>query len=50
VVNELCFSALKKPVKRVCGLRTGVPYGAVLEKAVVPNPDWIIAGVRQVLA
>jgi pyruvate dehydrogenase E1 component beta subunit len=50
VVNELCFSALKKPVKRVCGLRTGVPYGAVLEKAVVPNPDWIVAGVRKVLA
>ncbi len=49
-VTELCFGALKKPVKRVCGMRTGVPYGAVLEKAVVPNPDWIVQAVREVLA
>ena len=46
VVMENCFTALKKPVLRVCGMRTGVPYGAVLEKAVVPNPDWIVNGVK----
>ena len=49
VVTENCFSELKKPVKRVCGMRTGIPYGKVLEKAVVPNDEWIMAGVREVL-
>jgi pyruvate/2-oxoglutarate/acetoin dehydrogenase E1 component len=49
VVTENCFSKLKKPVKRVCGMRTGVPYGKDLERAVVPNDEWIIAGVREVL-
>jgi len=49
VVTENCFSDLKKPVKRVCGMRTNVPYGTELEKAVVPNDEWIISGVREVL-
>jgi pyruvate/2-oxoglutarate/acetoin dehydrogenase E1 component len=50
VVMERCFRELAAPVKRVCGMRTGIPYGAELEKAVVPNDDWIIAGVREVLS
>jgi acetoin:2,6-dichlorophenolindophenol oxidoreductase subunit beta len=50
VVMENCFRSLKAPVKRVCGMRTGVPYGAVLEKAVVPNDDWIVEGVRAVVS
>lgn len=49
VVMENCFSDLKAPVKRVCGMRTGVPYGTELERAVVPNEDWIIDGIREVL-
>ena len=49
VVTESCFSELKKPVKRVCGMRTAVPYGTELERAVVPNDEWIIEGVREVL-
>lgn len=49
VVTENCFSELKKPVKRVCGMRTGIPYGAELERAVVPNDEWIIKGMREVL-
>lgn len=50
VVSDLCFYDLKKPVKRVCGMRTGIPYGAALEKAVVPNDEWIVAAVREVLS
>jgi pyruvate/2-oxoglutarate/acetoin dehydrogenase E1 component len=50
VVMEGCFDQLRKPVRRVCGLRTGIPYGAVLEKAVVPNDQWIVQAVRQMLA
>ena len=49
VVMETCFENLKKPVKRICGMRTGIPYGTVLEKAVVPNKDRIIDGIREVL-
>lgn len=48
VVTEGCFDRLKKPVKRVCGMRTGIPYGTI-EKAVVPNDEWIIRGVKEVL-
>ena len=40
---------MKKPVKRVCGMRTGVPYGKI-EKSVVPDDTWIAAGVRELLA
>ncbi|MDO8685177.1 MAG: alpha-ketoacid dehydrogenase subunit beta [Clostridiales bacterium] len=49
VIMENCFKSLKSPVKRVCGMRTGVPYGTVLEKAVVPNDEWIIKAVRECL-
>ncbi len=48
VVMENCFDDLRKPVKRVSGMRTGIPYGT-LEKAVVPNDDWIIDAVRDLL-
>lgn len=47
VVTENCFSELKKPVKRVCGMRTGIPYGAKLERSVVPNDEWIMAAVYE---
>jgi len=50
VVMENCFEALRKPVKRVCGMRTGIPYPAELEKAVVPDDGWIADAVCNVLA
>jgi pyruvate/2-oxoglutarate/acetoin dehydrogenase E1 component len=49
VIHEACFGDLKKPVKRVCGMRTGVPYPTELERAVVPSPKWIIDAVREVM-
>lgn len=49
VIMEHCFKDLKAPVKRVCGMRTGIPYGTALEKAVVPNHEWIIKAVEDVL-
>ena len=48
VIHESCFGKLKAPVKRVCGMRTGVPYGKI-EKAVVPNDEWIITAVCKLL-
>ena len=50
VVMENCFGSLKKPARRVCGMRTGVPYGTELEKAVVPNDEWIAKAVMEVMA
>ena len=46
---EECWGDVQTPVKRVCGMRTAVPYPAELEKAVVPSASWIVDGVREVL-
>jgi pyruvate/2-oxoglutarate/acetoin dehydrogenase E1 component len=49
VIAEACFGELKKPVKRVCGMRTGIPYPTQLEKAAVPDESWIVKAVEEVL-
>ncbi len=43
------FARLKSPVKRVCALQVPIPYSPVLESAVFPDRNRIIAGVREVL-
>ncbi|HEY2620266.1 MAG TPA: pyruvate dehydrogenase complex E1 component subunit beta [Acetobacteraceae bacterium] len=43
------FSRLKAPVKRVCALQVPIPYSPVLEDAVFPDRNRIIAGIREVL-
>jgi pyruvate dehydrogenase E1 component beta subunit len=49
VIHEACFDILKSPVKRVSGLRTGIPYPTQLEQASVPDAGWIVAAVRELL-
>jgi len=49
VVHEHCFDSLKKPVRRHCAVRTGIPYGPVLERQVVPGEESIAAEVRALL-
>ena len=49
VVMENCFDCLARPVKRVCGMRTGIPYGKI-EKLVVPSAEWIVAAATELLA
>lgn len=49
VVHEHCFRDLKKPVKRLCSIRTGIPYGPVLERQVIPNEDSIAGAVRDLV-
>ncbi len=44
------FARLKAPVKRVCALQVPIPYSPILESAVFPDRNRIIAGVRDVLA
>src|SRR5712692_1123128 len=43
------FARLKAPVKRVCALQVPIPYSPVLENAVFPDRNRIIAGIREVL-
>lgn len=43
------FARLQAPVKRVCALPVPIPYSPVLENAVFPDRNRIIAGVREVL-
>jgi pyruvate/2-oxoglutarate/acetoin dehydrogenase E1 component len=49
VVNEQCFDILKKPVKRNTGMRTGIPYGPVLELQVIPSAEKIADDVREII-
>jgi pyruvate/2-oxoglutarate/acetoin dehydrogenase E1 component len=46
---ENCFDALKKPVKRLTGMRTGIPYDKDLERAVVPGAKEVIEAARSLL-
>jgi len=49
VVQEHCFHELEMPVKRVGGMRTGIPFGPVLERLVVPGEETIIDAVREMM-
>jgi len=46
VVMENCFYDLKKPVKRVTGMRTGIPYDKDLERMVVPGVSQVVEAVK----
>jgi len=43
------FARLQAPVKRVCALQVPIPYSPILESAVFPDRNRIIAGIREVL-
>jgi len=49
VIHEHCFSTLKRPVKRHCSIRTGIPYGPVLERQIVPGDESIMKAVRELV-
>jgi len=49
VVTERCFGSLKKPVRRLCGKRTGIPYDKDLERAVVPGVSDVVREARALL-
>jgi pyruvate/2-oxoglutarate/acetoin dehydrogenase E1 component len=49
LIMERCFSDLKKPVKRITGMRTGIPYDKDLERMVVPGVEDVLKGVRELL-
>jgi pyruvate/2-oxoglutarate/acetoin dehydrogenase E1 component len=49
IVSEQCFDILEKPVKRNTGMRTGIPYGPVLELEVIPSVKTIVRDVRELV-
>ena len=49
VVHENCFADLKKPVKRLCTVRTGIPYGPDFERQIIPNESKICAAVKELI-
>jgi pyruvate dehydrogenase E1 component beta subunit len=49
-IAEECFSHLKAPVKRVCGLDTPIPFSVPLEKVILPNKDDIKKAVQDIFA
>ena len=48
-VMEEAFDALDAPVKRVAAAFTPIPYGPLLENAVLPQEDDIVRGIRQLV-
>ena len=49
LVSEQCFKILEKPVKRNTGMRTGIPYGPVLELEVIPSVKTIVQDIRELV-
>lgn len=47
LIAEECFDALDAPVKRVAAANVPMPFSTELEKLVLPNPDSLIAAVRE---
>ncbi|MFH1491350.1 MAG: transketolase C-terminal domain-containing protein, partial [Pseudomonadota bacterium] len=49
LIMENAFDYLDAPVKRVTGLDSPIPYAEPLYRAVIPNSEWIIRGVKEIL-
>jgi pyruvate dehydrogenase E1 component beta subunit len=49
LIMENAFDYLDAPIKRIAGLDTPIPYPEPLSRAVIPNADWIIKGVKEMM-
>ena len=49
LIMENAFDYLDAPVKRIAGLDTPIPYPEPLSNAVIPNAEWIIKGVKEMM-
>lgn len=49
LIMENAFDYLDAPIERVTGLDTPIPYAEPLYRAVIPNPDWIVKGVKKIV-
>ena len=49
LIQEKAFDALKKPVMRIAGKETPIPYAAQLETIAIPFEDEIKRGIHEIL-
>jgi pyruvate dehydrogenase E1 component beta subunit len=49
-IMEQASDALKAPIRRVAAANFPIPASPPLEKAVLPQPEWIAAAVQEVMA
>lgn len=50
MIAEFAFEYLDAPVKRIAGLNVHVPYHPNLEKAALPQDDWVIKACKELAA
>jgi pyruvate dehydrogenase E1 component beta subunit len=50
IIQEEAFDSLDAPVEIIAGMNTPVPFNLNLEKAVVPQEEDIVAGVKKALS
>lgn len=48
-IAEYCFEYLDAPIKRVAGLHLHIPYHPNLEKAALPQDEWILKASEELL-
>ena len=49
LINEKGFEHLDAPVKRVGSTFTPVGFNRILEKAILPNTDWVINAAKEII-
>ena len=49
LIMENAFDYLDAPVERVAAIDSPIPYAESLSRAVIPNPDWIVKGVKKIM-
>lgn len=47
-ISESAFEYLDAPIKRVAGLDVHIPFHPVLEKAVLPQDDWVLKACEEI--
>jgi pyruvate/2-oxoglutarate/acetoin dehydrogenase E1 component len=47
IISEQAFEFLDAPIKRIGGLHIPIPFSPVLEKAALPQNDWIIKACEE---
>lgn len=49
-IAEKAFQYLDAPIRRVAGLHVHIPFSAPLEKAALPQDDWILKAAEEMLS
>jgi 2-oxoisovalerate dehydrogenase E1 component len=49
-IAENAFQYLDAPIRRVAGLHVHIPFAPVLEKAALPQDDWILKAAEEMLS